>query len=192
VQYEDNMTLIRAGGSARNAGVRALFDGSGREMLRFFIHHGVSPTDAEDVLQDTFIKIIRGANSYSGQGNAQSWFWQVARNCMTDFLRKKGAYSERYVPFDDEHGNFPGSVAQSDGSGTLELTVDECVSNGIDAFAKDHADRAYALTLQMDGTSIEHIASVIGRTAAATKQYLSQCRKKLEPYVVRCTELLTS
>jgi RNA polymerase sigma factor (sigma-70 family) len=161
-------------------------------MLRFFIHHGVSPTDAEDVLQDTFIKITRGADSYTGQGNAKSWFWQVARNCMTDFLRKKGAYAEKYVPFDDEHSDLSGSVAQPDGPGTFQTTVDECVSSGIDAFAKDYADRAYALTLQMDGASIEHIASVIGRTAAATKQYLSQCRKKLEPYVAQCTELLTS
>lgn len=192
MQYDDIMTLIRASGSARNAGVKALFDGSGREMLRFFIHQGVSPTDAEDVLQDTFIKIIRGANNYAGQGNAQSWFWQVARNCMTDFLRKRGAYSDKYAPFDDEHSDLAGSVAQFDVPGALQLTVDECVSSGLDAFAKDHADRAYALTLQMDGASIEHIASVIGRTATATKQYLSQCRKKLEPYVARCTELLTS
>ena len=44
--------------------------------------------------------------------------------------------------------------------------------------------------LQMDGHSIEEIGLRIGRTIAATKEYLSQCKKKIQPYIAHCTELL--
>ena len=42
----------------------------------------------------------------------------------------------------------------------------------------------------MDGFSIEEIGLQIGRTVAATKEFLSQCRKKLKPYVAHCQDLL--
>ena len=70
------------------------------------------------------------------------------------------------------------------------LAVDECVSAGIDDFGKQMPDRAYVLTLQMDGISIADIGEQIGRSTAATKEYLSQCRKKLEPFVAHCVDLL--
>jgi hypothetical protein len=42
----------------------------------------------------------------------------------------------------------------------------------------------------MEGESIEEIGNRIGRTIAATKEYLSQCKKKLLPFISHCRELL--
>jgi DNA-directed RNA polymerase specialized sigma24 family protein len=53
-------------------------------------------------------------------------------------------------------------------------------------------ERAYALTLQMEGASIAEISERLGRSLAAAKEYLSQCRKKVQPFVAHCTELLRS
>jgi RNA polymerase sigma-70 factor (ECF subfamily) len=52
-------------------------------------------------------------------------------------------------------------------------------------------ERALALNLYLEGTSMDEIAMQIGRSAAATKEYLSQCRKKIKPYIAHCTEQLT-
>jgi hypothetical protein len=46
--------------------------------------------------------------------------------------------------------------------------------------------------LQMDGLSVEEIGHRIGRTIAATKEYLSQCKKKIQPYIAHCTDLLAA
>jgi DNA-directed RNA polymerase specialized sigma24 family protein len=51
-------------------------------------------------------------------------------------------------------------------------------------------ERAQVLMLVMDGISLEDIGERIGRTAAATKTYLFECRKKLKPFVAHCAELL--
>jgi len=187
---EEIINQIRIGGKARDAGVKALYQGFAQAMLRFFVYRGVSGDEAKDILQDTFIKIVRGASGFAREGTAKAWLWQIARNCLTDHLRKRAILGEHEAVFDDEEWRgveetTAGSVPQ-----TNEASIDECVSAGLEAFGNKMPDRAYALMLQMDGMSIDDISRQIGRTVAATKEYLSQCRKKIQPFLARCTELL--
>ena len=71
-------------------------------------------------------------------------------------------------------------------------TVDDCVAAGLGAFAQQMPERAHALSLQMEGQSIEAIGQQIGRSAAATKEFLSQCRKKIQPFIAHCMDLLST
>jgi RNA polymerase sigma factor (sigma-70 family) len=73
----------------------------------------------------------------------------------------------------------------------LEERADHCFEQGFARFKEIEPERAKVLSLQLDDLSIEKIAEKIGRTNGATKEYLSQCRKKLAPYVEHCTELLS-
>jgi DNA-directed RNA polymerase specialized sigma24 family protein len=66
------------------------------------------------------------------------------------------------------------------------------VATGLGAFSNSEPERAYVLTLQMEGLSIQEIGQRIGRTVAATKEYLSQCKKKIQPFIAHCTEHLTA
>ena len=72
-----------------------------------------------------------------------------------------------------------------------QLEVDLCVSNGIKDFCAEHPDRGDALIHQMDGESIESLAGRKGKSPTAMKEYLSQCRKKLKPFIEHCYALLT-
>ena len=56
-------------------------------------------------------------------------------------------------------------------------------------FAKTYPERSYALDLQQEGCSIKEISSYIDRTPAATKEFLSQCRKKLIPFIKHCLDI---
>lgn len=68
-------------------------------------------------------------------------------------------------------------------------SVAECVAAGFEAFAGLEPERAHALGMQIDGQSITFIADCLGRTLAATKEYLSQCRKKIKPFLEHCRDL---
>lgn len=191
---EDIIKLIRAGGKAMDAGVKALYDTTAQPMLRFFVYRGTSGDEAKDILQETFIKIIRSAGSYSGQGEAKSWIWQIARNCLIDHQRKQGSLANHETAVNDEQWE---SLAQTtpDPNATscaVPGSVDECVSAGLDQFNRREPERALVLMLQMDGMSIGDIGLRIGRTIAATKEYLSQCKKKIQPYIAHCTDLLAA
>ncbi len=237
---EEIITLIRAGGKALDAGVKALYQTMAQPMLRFFVHQGVSGEDAKDVLQETLVKIVRNSESFGGSGTAKAWMWQVARNCLIDHQRKganlqPSAYENELVeskassvaeirmngsteernglqvttfqyagkPVTNERRRLTTSVSdaewqhieKTEASPGFEAFVDErsaeqCVSEGLDAFSKQEPERSYVLMMQMDGSSIEEIGQLIGRTVAATKEYLSQCKKKIQPFIAHCNELL--
>ena len=53
-------------------------------------------------------------------------------------------------------------------------------------------DRYYVINLQKDDVSIEDISIRIGRSYAATKEFLSQSKKKLIPYFEECKDIETS
>lgn len=237
---EEIITLIRTGGKALDAGVKALYQTMAQPMLRFFVHQGVSGEDAKDVLQETLVKIVRNSESFGGSGTAKAWMWQVARNCLIDHQRKganlqPSAYENELVeskassvaeirmngsteernglqvttfqyagkPVTNERRRLTTSVSdaewqhieKTEASPGFEAFVDErsaeqCVSEGLDAFSKQEPERSYVLMMQMDGSSIEEIGQLIGRTVAATKEYLSQCKKKIQPFIAHCNELL--
>jgi RNA polymerase sigma factor (sigma-70 family) len=191
---EDIIKLIRAGGKAMDAGVKALYQTAAQPMLGFFVYKGISADESKDVLQETFIKIVRSAATYSGDGAARAWIWQIARNCLTDYLRKKGSVANNETAVNDDHWEtLEQTTADPNAASCLPSgSVDECVSAGLDAFNRREPERALVLMLQMDGLSIEEIGLRIGRTMAATKEYLSQCKKKVQPFIAHCTELLES
>ena len=70
-------------------------------------------------------------------------------------------------------------------------TLEDCVEGGVLAFAEEYPDRQHALLLHIQGASIEEISAKIGRTPGATREFLSQCRKKLEPFLRCCREYIS-
>jgi len=187
---EDALLLIRAGGKAQNAGVGRLYTAYASVLMRFFMQRGVSGDEAQDVLQVTFMKIVGGINSWSGEGPARAWIWQIARNCLTDHFRKDTRFREVEIAVNDEKWERLVETEPSSDATAKPQSVDECVAAGMETFLTQEPERALALELQMDGFSIEEIGLQIGRTVAATKEFLSQCRKKLKPYVAHCQDLL--
>ena len=45
--------------------------------------------DADDVLQNTFIKIFRNINSFKGESKLHTWMYRIAANESITFLNKK-------------------------------------------------------------------------------------------------------
>lgn len=56
--------------------------------LRGWLRHRMgNAADAEDVLQDLFIKAMRQGERFCAIGNARAWLFEVARNTLADRLR---------------------------------------------------------------------------------------------------------
>ena len=187
---EEILILIRSGGKARDRGVRGVYEILGHQFLSFFASRGLDKDEGRDVLQETIVKIVRGADQYAAQGQASSWMWQIARNALLDYQRKIGSRGAHETVFGDDDWQRLEETTPSPLQCNLEGTADDCVQEGLARFSEVAPDRAYALMLQMEDQSIDEIAAVIGRTNGATKEYLSQCKKKIRSYIEHCTELL--
>lgn len=56
--------------------------------LRGWLRHRLgNPVDAEDMLQDLFIRAMRQGDRFCAVGNARAWLFEVARNALIDRLR---------------------------------------------------------------------------------------------------------
>lgn len=61
-----------------------------KERLYWHIRHIVkSHEDANDVLQNTFIKIYKNINSFKGESKLFSWMYRIATNESITFINKK-------------------------------------------------------------------------------------------------------
>lgn len=65
----------------------------------FSVAFGISNSifDAEDVMQDTYIKICQNINSYNQGTSPKAWICRIARNIALDKYRK----NKRNTPFDE-------------------------------------------------------------------------------------------
>lgn len=190
---------IQSEGRFQDEGLKALYFKSA-EFRRYFIRHGLSPDATEDLVQETIVKIFKAAKQYSGGAgfsdtSANAWMWAIARNSLLDMQRK---HKPQIVSVDDDsldEGNqikLQEELAAKNPHADMHETAQDCVTRGLDTFASEHPDRARALEMQMDGEDITSIARRIGRTAAAAKEYLSQCKKKLAPYIQPCLGLISN
>ncbi len=75
--------------SADDAVIAALKEGH-REFLRFVARRAANMADAEDILQDFYLKVVRSARTVRDQGSLRIWLAQVLRRTLTDYYRKKG------------------------------------------------------------------------------------------------------
>lgn len=58
-------------------------------LYRFALSLLRSPEQAEDVLQETFVKLLTGKFSSPTPGKEKAWLYKVARNMCMDILRKR-------------------------------------------------------------------------------------------------------
>lgn len=199
---EQILKQISAGGKAQNEALRALYQTKAATFKRHFLYKGVHPNAVEDVMQDTMVKIFKSASSYHGQGgfsdsSASAWMNTIAHNCMNDHFDKANRVNRNESSYDDQPDP---SMIETDRSmqdraydsaqSAATQAVNECMAAGLENFATEFPDRHAVLMAQVDGEDIASIGNRIGRTVAATKEFLSQCRKKLTPFVAHCTQLL--
>lgn len=59
----------------------------------------ISHDDADDILQETFIKIFRSIENFRSESSLFSWIYRIATNQALDFLKKRAA--ERSCSIED-------------------------------------------------------------------------------------------
>jgi RNA polymerase sigma factor (sigma-70 family) len=192
------LKIIAKAGNDSGKALEELFRMFASRMRSFFKKHRISDEDASDLLQETFIKIHRSAYQFNGDSKASTWLWTIARNCMLDQIRGK----KDHVSLDSDTQGEALDIdallgAQALSASQQDLSRDEdirdCVSRHFGHFARESPDRAATIQLAViEGWSMDELATYLKRSPAATREYLSQCRKKLRDYLLPCADLISS
>lgn len=68
--------------------LEALYKGMSKPVYFYALRLTGNPDTAEDVMQDTFVSVMRSSNSYGAKEKGSSWIFTIARNKAIDLSRK--------------------------------------------------------------------------------------------------------
>ena len=176
-----------------NVAYKALNNFFYKKAFRFLLRNKLNDEDADDVIQETFIKVFEKIDTLKEDGKFESWLWQILRNNMNEFYRKSNRKNDvMFSVASEDLQNLKGDEDVKVSNGQKYDDQQSCIEEKFKLFKEEMPDRHYVINLQKDGVSIEDISIRIGRSYAATKEFLSQSKKKLTPYFEECKDIETS
>ncbi|HTX78459.1 MAG TPA: sigma-70 family RNA polymerase sigma factor [Longilinea sp.] len=138
--------------------------------------------DAEDVLQETFVKALRSLKSFEGRSSLSTWLFRIATNEALMLLRKKkpDAVSIDAEREDDEGQLEPVQLVDWCCMPERELLSDESKRHMEAAIQKlSPALRAVFELRDIEGLSVRETADVLNVSEAVVKTRLLRARLKL-------------
>jgi RNA polymerase sigma-70 factor (ECF subfamily) len=190
------MRACREGGAAIAQALRAL-DREFFGLLHARALRVMRDADAaRDQVQDTFIKVWQRCASFQGESELLPWIEAILRNGMLDWLRRAG----REVPFDDGaamNTEIAARIAElserdvatpHDEARRAQLA--DCFRRCWQEFERAAPRHAAVITwIVQDGLSHEQIAALLDRSPGATREFISQCRKRARVHLAPWYEL---
>lgn len=186
---EQCLNWIAGRGQLAERGMEFLFRAYGTRLKAFFRRHRMSEDESADLLQETFIKAYRAAGQFEGQCKVSTWLWTIARNCLLDHVRARHPVESLDELMDE--GAYEPAATDASLCAAEQIGMRDCIERGFAAFDEQHPERAELMRLVVvEEWSMDDIAAFIGRTPAATREYISQCRKRLRQFLDPCRDLL--
>jgi RNA polymerase sigma-70 factor (ECF subfamily) len=130
-------------------------------LLRFFSFSQISKAEAEDLLQNCWLRIHRSRHTYRAPEPVLPWIFAIARHTRLDGYRRRQRRMSREVLVADPPES-PPSAPEATGSGVDELM-------GLLGRLPE-SQREVILMLKVSGMSLEEVARATSSTVGAIKQ----------------------
>lgn len=134
------------------------------------------PAQAEDLLQETFIEVIRSIAGFRGEAPVGMWIRRIAISKALMFLRS--AWHKRGQSLDDDWDDVtpgslvePGNPTQPDQALDLEAALGKLPA----------VSRAVVWLHDVEGFTHKEIAGLMGRSESFSKSQLSRAYQRLRP-----------
>lgn len=127
-----------------------------------------SREDAEDVTQETFLRLVRTAPEFADEDHCRAWLLRVAMNCAGDLFRS--AWRRHTRPLEEAE-----QVPAPEEGGVLEAVL-----------ALPERYRAPIHLFYYEGLSTAEIAAVLGKSEGAVRTRLSRARSMLRGVLEEC------
>jgi RNA polymerase sigma-70 factor (ECF subfamily) len=130
-----------------------------------------NPVDAEDAVQDTFLKVQRGIDSFRGQSSFVTWTFRILVNTCHDARRKRVRKKE---VANDDTGESPRPEPRAASSHpTLRMALEQALNE------LTRHQRDVFLLYEVEGFHHAEIAAMLEISETASKNTLFQAKKNL-------------
>lgn len=183
-QEEKIVSAAQAGSSGAFSELHAIYS---PRLYRRVLSITKNPQDAEDALQDTFLRVYSAIRTFEGRSNIYSWLTRIAINSALMILRRRRARAE--VFFDPQpDGSEPCSFEIRDSAPNPEQVYDlqQRRVNLLNAIVHLNDQLRTPLEMQMtNGSPIKEIGRALSISEAAVKTRLHRARRQISMQALR-------
>lgn len=146
-------------------------------LLNFLLRMGCQPGDAEDIIQETFIKAARGLSRYQHKDRFRTWLFKICHNSLRDYYKK--ASRRRELPHDS------GTMAASEANSPENIMIEKERALRVQAALNQlpPKQRLVVVLRYYHGFSINEIAQLIQCPVGTVKSRLNGALNSLKDFL---------
>ena len=142
------------------------------EILHFLVHRTGNQDDADDLLQEVFIKALRQGGDFCQLDNPRAWLFHVARNLIIDRLR----LTKTQVPLPDD------LCAEPEPELRPVDDLSQCIPRVLSELSR--VDREAIVLCDLQGMTQLAYAQRFGISLSAAKSRVQRARARLKAQLV--------
>ena len=184
----DDEALAERARAGDDAAFAVLVEGYQERIYRLALRLSSNPSDAEEVLQETFLQAWRKIDTFRGDARFGTWLYRIATN--TALMRKRAARRrpteslEALLPQFDESGLLADLDYQRSARADELLERAELAQRAREALdLLDENYRAAFVLRDLEEMSTEEAAQVLEITPEAVRQRLHRARLMVRGYL---------
>ncbi len=154
---------------------RVLVERHSRSIYRAAYRITGNAADADDVVQEAFLRAYRAANTFDARASFTTWLHRIAINCALDLIDSRKRRDQRI-----NDGHDLTLIATSDASPDRVVLGSEMQRAIAAAMAELTGNERTAFVLRhFEGMPLEEIGQILGTRLNATKNTVFRAVKKL-------------
>jgi RNA polymerase sigma-70 factor (ECF subfamily) len=167
---------------------RVLVERHSRSLFRLAFRMTGNEQDAEDVVQESFLRAYRQLGKFDERASFGTWLYRIAANCSLDLVRARKRRSEHLAPQDPEMEDPILSLPSNDPTPERFALSSEVRERVAGAMSELSATERTAFVLRhFEGMCIEDVSRVLDCQPGAAKhsvfRAVQKLRRALEPLV---------
>jgi RNA polymerase sigma-70 factor (ECF subfamily) len=172
----DDAAAVAEARSGNQEAFKVLVERHSRSLYRLAYRMTGKAEDAEDVVQETFIRAFRQLSRFEARSNVSTWLYRIAFNCAVDFLRSRPG-REAATEADVLERLAPAATGPTMDDLVYAGQIGERMQLALGDLSEK--ERAAFLMRHYHGCSIEEIGSTLGMKTNATKHSIFRAVKKM-------------
>ena len=183
---ENDAAAIEQARAGDTAAFRVLVERHSRAVFRLAFRMTGNEQDAEDMVQETFLKAYRQLRAFDARAKFSTWLFRIATNCSLDLIRARQRRQEVSGATGPEDSDAAPPVPAADPS-PERLAFSRQLQEKVAAAMAELTpmERAAFVMRHFEGVPIEEIARALGRPSGATRhsvfRAVQKLRRALEP-----------
>jgi RNA polymerase sigma-70 factor, ECF subfamily len=167
----DDEKLVAAVAAGDDVALRELFDRHA-PWLATRLRSALPTSDVEDVVQETFIGVWRGAARYRPDGPVGGWIWGIARRQAALLLRRRGPVS---LALPEDFMDAPRAEDPADAAMSRATIADAIEALG----PEGSPDREAWRLMYVEDRPVAEVAELMGVPVGTVKSRLHRARRLL-------------